>query len=58
VAAAEELENAINWTMGGIPGLGLNPCTDPAGRPVSSGVYWSRLQAGSFVSNRKMVVLQ
>jgi hypothetical protein len=131
-AAAKELENEINWTMGGLPGLCINPCTDvngvpdqdgasaamtrlyqnhpnpfnprtairfslaadgpakliiydvngrrirtlvdnglkagmhevvwdgtdDAGRTVTSGVYWSQLQAGDYSSNKKMVVLK
>jgi hypothetical protein len=31
---------------------------DDAGRSVGSGVYWSRMVAGSYVSNKKMVVLR
>jgi hypothetical protein len=132
LAAAKELENTIRWTMGGVPGLCINPCldvtgvpggergvatptclyearpnpfnprttirfslsadgparlvihdvngrhvrtladgsqkagmhevawdgTDDTGRTVASGVYWSRLQAGGHLSNRKMIVLK
>lgn len=32
--------------------------TDDAGRTVTSGVYWSQLQAGDYSSNKKMVVLK
>jgi hypothetical protein len=32
--------------------------TDDAGHVLPSGVYWTRLSAGSFQSNRKMVVLK
>jgi hypothetical protein len=32
--------------------------TDDGGGPVGAGIYWSRLQAGNWTSNRKMVVLR
>jgi hypothetical protein len=32
--------------------------TDDVGRAVTSGVYWSQLQAGNISTNRKMVVLK
>jgi len=32
--------------------------TDDAGHTVTSGVYWSQLQVGSYSSNKKMVVLK
>jgi hypothetical protein len=32
--------------------------SDDSGRAVTSGVYWSQLQAGSYASNKKMVVLK
>jgi hypothetical protein len=32
--------------------------TDDAGRPVTSGVFWSQLQTEGFTSNKKMVVLK
>jgi hypothetical protein len=32
--------------------------TDPQGRPVSSGVYFYRLEAGSYAKTRKMVVVR
>jgi hypothetical protein len=32
--------------------------TDDAGRPVSSGVFWSQLETDDFSSNKKMVVLR
>ena len=32
--------------------------TDDAGHTVTSGVYWSQLQAGDYSSNKKMVVLK
>jgi hypothetical protein len=31
---------------------------DDAGRSVGSGVYWSQMVAGSYLSNKKMVVLK
>ena len=31
---------------------------DEEGRPVGSGIYWSQMVAGSFVSKKKMVVLK
>ncbi len=32
--------------------------SDDAGRLVASGVYWSQLEAGAYVSNKKMVALK
>ena len=32
--------------------------SDDSGRAVTSGVYWSQLQAGTYASNKKMVVLK
>ncbi|MBD3160502.1 MAG: T9SS type A sorting domain-containing protein [Candidatus Eisenbacteria bacterium] len=52
------VKTLVDGTMEAGPNSIVWDGTDDAGRKVGSGVYWSQMKVGSFLSNKKMVILK
>lgn len=52
------VKTLVDGTMEAGPNSVVWDGTDDAGRKVGSGVYWSQMKVGTFLSNKKMVILK
>jgi len=57
-AGGRAVRTLVNTRMPAGPHETVWNGTDDAGRPVASGVYWCRLESGSFRMSRRMILLR